>query len=99
MSPRYKPNLLSCVRYSSLDDIYIDEFTDGPAEGTYLKHFDNDKIEEEKEFKNGLAHGSYKRWWPDGKLMIALYRVMTLIAPRTMILGHYPWFRKNSGDE
>ena len=61
MSPKYKPNLLSCVRYSSLDDIYIDEFTDEPAEGTYLKHFDNDKIEEEKEFKYGRAHGSNNR--------------------------------------
>ena len=30
---------------------------------------------------------------------VALYRVMTLIAPRTMISGFYGWFRKNSGDD
>ena len=68
MSPKYKPNLLSCVRYSSLDDIYIDEFTDEPAEGTYLNHFDNDKIEEEQEFKKGRHHGYHRKWWPNGKL-------------------------------
>ena len=30
---------------------------------------------------------------------VALYRVVTLIAPRTMIPGFYGWFRKNSGDD
>ena len=29
----------------------------------------------------------------------ALYRVVTLIAPRTMIPGFYGWFRKDSGDK
>ena len=30
---------------------------------------------------------------------LALYRVMTHIAPRTMIPGFYGWFRRDSGDK
>ena len=30
---------------------------------------------------------------------VALYRVVTLVAPRAMIPGFYGWFRKDSGDK
>ena len=71
MTSNYKPNLLSCVTRnfkSGEQTLYIDEFTNEPADGIYLDHFENEKVEEEKEFKNGRANGCHRKWWPDGKL-------------------------------